>query len=103
MRRKTDTEVSDLARDLDLDLEPFIKLFFFFFYKLTYVLRINKMSSMKKKAYLVVGACCVGFKWHFSVKMARWSTPRVPFRSTRGVFLGAREVARKPKRTVLKL
>ena len=54
-------------------------------------------------AYLVVGACCVGFKWHFSVKMARWSTPRVPFRGTRGVFSGAREVARKPKRTVLKL
>ena len=54
-------------------------------------------------AYLVVGACCVGFKWHFSVKMARWSTPRVPFRGTRGVFWGAREVARKHKRTVLKL
>ena len=54
-------------------------------------------------AYLVAGACCVGFKWHFSVKMARWSTPRVPFRGTRGVFWGAREVARKPKRTVLKL
>ena len=31
-------------------------------------------------AYLVVGACCVGCKWHFSVKMARWGTPRVPFR-----------------------
>ena len=42
--------------------------------------------------YLVVGACCVGFKWHFSVKMARWSTPRVPFWGTRGVFWGAREV-----------
>ena len=54
-------------------------------------------------AYLVAGACCVGFKWHFSVKMARWSTPRVPFRGTRGVFWGAREVAWKPKRTVLKL
>ena len=54
-------------------------------------------------AYLVVGGSCVGFKWHFSVKMARWSTPRVPFRGTRGVFSGAREVARKPKRTVLKL
>ena len=54
-------------------------------------------------AYLVVGACCVGFKWHFSVKMARWSTPRVPFRGTRGVFWGAREVAKKPKRTVRKL
>ena len=26
-----------------------------------------------------------------------------PFRGTRGVFSGAREVARKPKRTVLKL
>ena len=54
-------------------------------------------------AYLVVGGSCVGFKWHFSVKMARWSTPRVPFRGTRGVISGAREVARKPKRTVLKL
>ena len=54
-------------------------------------------------AYLVVGGSCVGFKWHFSVKMARWSTPRVPFRGTRGVFWGAREVTRKPKRTVLKL
>ena len=53
-------------------------------------------------AYLVVGACCVGFKWYFSVKMARWSTPRVPFRGTRGVFWGAREITRKPKRTVLK-
>ena len=53
-------------------------------------------------AYLGVGACCVGFKWHFSVEMARWSTPRVPFRGTRGVFWGAREVTRKPKRTVLK-
>ena len=51
----------------------------------------------------VARGCCVGFKWHFSVKMARWSTPRVPFRGTRGVFWGAREVARKHKRTVLKL
>ena len=51
----------------------------------------------------VARGCCVGFKWHFSVKMARWSTPRVPFRGTRGVFWGAREVVRKPKRTVLKL
>ena len=55
------------------------------------------------RAYLVVGSSCVGFKWHFSVKMARWSTPRVPFKGTRGVFWGAREVVRKPKRTVLKL
>ena len=55
------------------------------------------------RAYLVVGGCFVGFKWRFSVKMARWSTPRVPFRGTRGVFWGAREVTRKPKRTVLKL
>ena len=45
----------------------------------------------------------MGFKWHFSVEMARWSTPRVIFRGTRGVFWGAREVVRKPKRTVLKL
>ena len=60
-------------------------------------------SERAPRAYLVVGGCCVGFKWHFSVKMARWSTPRVPFRGTRGVFWGAREVARKPKRTVLKL
>ena len=50
-------------------------------------------------AYLVVGASCVGSKGHFPVKMARWSTPR----GTRGVFWGAREVTRKPKRTVLKL
>ena len=43
----------------------------------------------------VARGCCVGFKWHFSVKMARWSTPRVPFRGTRGVFWGARGVVRK--------
>ena len=41
-------------------------------------------SERAPRAYLVVGGCCVGFKWHFSVKMARWST---------GVFWGAREVA----------
>ena len=45
----------------------------------------------------------MGFKWHFSVKMALWSTPRVPFKGTRGVFWGARAVIGKHKRTVLKL
>ena len=60
-------------------------------------------SERAPRAYLVVGGCCVGFKWHFSVKMARWSTPRVPLKGTRGVFWGAREVARKPKQTVLEL
>ena len=40
-------------------------------------------------AYLVVGACCVGFKWHFSVKMARWSTPRVGVREMSSSVLPA--------------
>ena len=31
------------------------------------------------------------------------NTPRVPLKGTRGVFWGAREVARKPKQTVLEL